>query len=283
MPKSISVTGASGLIGGALIRELVSRDVDVTAVSRRPSRTLTGVTVKTIESYRETPVDPKAIVVHLAELALIGEAEKRGCNYISEVTGRVSALLEKNFARIVYVSSGSVYATDGTDPRSPSDRATPDSIYAKAKIAAEELVLDSGGAVARLSNVYGSPLKPGTVISDILNQLPGTAPVVVRDDNPARDYLWLGDAARGLADIALGEATGLFNLGSGTATSATEIARIALAVWGERDRDVIATIPKREGKIDAIALDCSKTTANFGWRPSTTLADGIRMVLAEER
>lgn len=277
------VTGASGFIGRALIRELARREVNVIAVSRRPSSAPANVLTKIVDLYEATPPDPTAVMVHLAELADIREVERRGSGYLTETTNRTKALLENNYARFVYVSSGKVYRNDSTEPKSPTDLISPNGIYASTKLAAEDLVRQKDGVIVRLGNIYGPPVKQGTVIADILDQIENDGPIMIRDDNPARDYLWIDDAAKGLAGIALGLSTGIFNLGSGVATSPSELACIALDVSGEPNRSIIANNPKRQGEIDSIALDFSDTTAQFGWRPRWTLAEGINTLLKESQ
>lgn len=279
MPVTVVVVGASGFIGQALVRELVQRRISVTAVSRRACSFPANVMECIVDDYGTTPSDPDAVLVHLAEKADVGEAEKLGHGHLSEVGRRVEALLAKKFARFVYISSGRVYKATIERPRSPADPTTADLIYETAKLAAEDLVRSTDGVIVRLGNVYGPPLKAGTVLSDIVRQIPGTEPVVVKDNNPARDFLWIEDAARGLADIALGTATGTFNLGTGISTSAAQLARIALEAAGDTERTVIAIKPKQNENIDSIALDISATTAQFGWRPSTPLSAGIKILL----
>ena len=260
------------------------RGVTVSAVSRRVCPVPVEVrTVLVDDDYEATPTNPRATIVHLAETADIGEAQRIGGDHIAKVSSRVAALLAKGFSRFVYVSSATVYKSNFDKPRMPTDPVAPDGIYETAKLAAENLVRKADGVIVRLGNIYGSPLKNGTVIADIISQIPGTKPVTVRNDNAARDFLWLDDAAKGLAEIALGSATGTFNLGSGIATSPAEIARIALRASGAPDRPVTTQEPRRRSEIDSIALDVTETTSQFGWRPSTTLADGISALLQEKQ
>lgn len=281
--KRVFVTGASGYIGGALIRELAIRDVEVVAFSRRNISYFADIKTKLVDSYDDVPPDPAATIVHLAELSDINEAERRGKNYIAEVSNCVNALRKKKFARFVYVSSASLYPTTSNVPLTVHSPVEANSTYARAKIAGESLVIQSSGVVARLANIYGLPLKPGTIIFDIFRQLPSGNKIEVQDDNPARDYLWLGDAARGLADIALGSATGIFNLGSGKAASPLEIVQLVLAARNEVGRQFWAKKSKQHNQVNMIALDYANTTSQFGWRPSMTLSDGIRALLASEQ
>ena len=240
-----------------------------------------GVVAINVDDYGNAPLETESTLVHLAEMSDIAKAEKRGEDYINEVRDRTATLLEKNYHRFIYVSSGRVYGCRSTKPHSPTGPVEPDCVYAAAKMEAEKLVCAADGVVVRIGNIYGSPLKSETVISDILYQVPGAEPLIIRDDNPARDFLWIGDVARGLADIALGTNTGIFNLGTGIATSPCDVARIALAIAGEDRRPIVANTPKRSGKINTIALNSTSTTAAFRWRPAVSLAEGIKVLMQE--
>lgn len=279
MTGAVVITGASGFIGTALVAELARRDVQVTAVSRRSCDLPSDVAGAAVADYGETPARPDAVLVHLAENPGIDAAQAAGDAYVYEVGKRAQILLDKGYRRFVYMSSGLVYGTRDRSPHSPAASVEPGCVYAKAKLAVEEIVNRAGGAIIRLGNIYGPSPRPGTVLADILRQIPGAGPLKVKNEHPARDYLWFEDCVRGLADIALGAATGVFNLGTGVATSVGDMARMALEIAGETDRPVVSETTKRHGEIDAIALDVSATIAAFGWQPTKSLADGLRFLV----
>ncbi len=282
MSRLVVVTGASGFIGRALIDEFARRDIQTLAVSRRPCAVPSGADVSVVADYPDTPVPAGATLIHLAERADIGEAERLGEQHLQETRQRIMALLVAARGRIVYASSGRVYGSETIRPHPPADPTRADCFYARAKLEAEQIVLESGrGVIARVGNVYGPPVKPGTVLGDILAQVPGNGPLRIRDAGAARDFVWVGDIARGLADMATGEATGIFNLGTGVASSAGDIARTALQLCGEEDRPVETSVPTDPGAINTIALDATQTTAVFGWRPEVTLESGLHRLIEE--
>ena len=261
--ETVVVTGASGFVGRALVRALAARGSDVLAVSRRAIAAPGAAWVR-IADYGETPCPAGATLVHLAEEATIPLAVARGEAHVAAVQATVAALAAKGFRRMVYSSSGQVYraAADATDP------------YIRAKHAAEAIVLAAGGAVVRLANVYGPGMRNRTLIGDIMRQIPGQGPLVIRSAAPRRDFLWIEDAADGLAAIALGSAAGVFDLGSGEIVSAAEMARLALAAAGEADRPVVAEIAD-EAADDVVALDIGAVRECFGWRPRVGIGEGL--------
>jgi nucleoside-diphosphate-sugar epimerase len=255
----VVVTGASGFIGGALIGALRRRGADVVAVSRRqPGQSDCW---HRVVDYRDTPCPAGAILVHLAEEATIPEANTRGQAHIDAVHGTVEALAGKSYKRIVYASSGQIYRGGAETP------------YIAGKRAAETIVLAHGGAVVRLANIYGPNMRNRTLIGDILRQIPGEGVLIIHDASPRRDFLWIDDAADGLAAVALGTATGIFNLGSGSVISAGDLARLALEAAGESARPVQAV--KQSSGDDIVQLDTDPLFITFDWRPKVSIAEGI--------
>jgi UDP-glucose 4-epimerase len=280
MTQRVAVTGATGYIGQALINELLFRDIELYAVSRTPlDKKFSGVPFLQVGEYGETPSMPDTILVHLAETALISDVEQQGEIYIVEASNQTAALLTKKWKRVVYASSGQVYGTKTPVPHAPDDAVVKDCVYSRAKLRSEQLVLDAGGVVARIGNIYGSPIKQGTVFADILNQLSATGDVKIRDQKPARDYLWIDDVAKGLADIALGTATGIYNLGSGIAITAGDIAQTLLKIHGSSDRDIISLTDTEGDGTNTIILDASTTTEAFGWQPAISLDEGLTKLM----
>jgi UDP-glucose 4-epimerase len=275
---AVVVTGSSGFIGRRLVARLTESRVEVVAVSR----TRGGANARSVvvADYAETPAAPGDVLVHLAESAQLGRAEASGEAHVRATAEGVRALAEKPFVRLVYASSGVVYGDRAETPRRPTDSPAAGGAYARGKLAAEGVVLARGGVVARLGNVIGPGMHEGTVVSDILDQLDRDGPLIVRDVGPVRDYVWVDDVADALAAMALGRAAGAFNVGSGRSVSVGELAKRALALAGQPDREVVGRGPASKSHL---ALDIAQTTEAFGWRPRTSLDDALRRLIAGRR
>lgn len=262
---TIVVTGASGFIGRALLAVLAERKIPLLAVTRGDTRCLSVPAVQ-VPDYLATPCPLGATLVHLAEDANIAAANARGQSHVDDVRRTVDELCRKGFRRIVYASSGQVYRTAGSD-----------SPYIAGKRAAEAIVRAAGGAALRLANVYGPGMPQKTLMADILRQIPGTGPLRLLSAAPRRDFLWVGDAADGFAAVALGTASGTYDLGSGVTLSAGEVARLALDAAGEGNRAITA---EREGSDDdVVRLAIAPLKADFGWEPRTSLRDGLGQIV----
>ena len=146
---TVLVTGASGLLGGAVARVLVERGADVRTLQRRPS----GVAGARDVAGSVTDADAVAAaldgvdaVVHLAaRVSLAGPREEFDAVNIGGTTTLLDAAERAGVRRFVQVSSPSV-AHGGASlvgvGAEPADPAHARGDYARTKAAAELLALD---------------------------------------------------------------------------------------------------------------------------------------------
>lgn len=146
---TVLVTGASGLLGGAVARVLVARGADVRTLQRRPSG------VPGAQDVAGSVTDPEAVaraldgvdaVVHLAaRVSLAGPREEFDAVNIGGTTTLLDAAERAGVRRFVQVSSPSV-AHGGASlvgvGAEPADPAHARGDYARTKAAAELLALD---------------------------------------------------------------------------------------------------------------------------------------------
>jgi len=269
----VVVTGASGFLGQAVLNRLVNLDVQVIGVARRP-----GPGLHVVAHYGQTP--PGDVLVHLAQTSDRHVVNAIGAAHEVEADATMGALLATRPARVVFGSSAVLYG-DGTNHRhGPDDPVHEIDSYTRIKAACERRVLETpgvAGSVARMVNLYGPGMAHGNVLSHVLAQIPGSGALRVFDDGPVRDFLWIEDAAQALVQMALGQACGVFNVGTGHATSIRQLALTALATAGQAERAVYAT--QRSARPSHLVVDPSRTHQAFAWSATTPLTSGLRQLL----
>jgi UDP-glucose 4-epimerase len=271
------VTGASGFIGRSVVLALARRGVPVLAASRRALEFGPSIQRMTVTSYAALrPPSVASVLLHLAEPRDVGSADNAGETYVADRRETLAQLLAKKWGHVVYASSAAVYGDEDRAPHRTDDEIKPRGAYAQAKVACEQDVLAHGGTVSRIVNVYGPGMAENNVISDILRQIPGDGPLIVRDRKPKRDYLWIGDLSDGLVALAMSLKPGIFHFGTGRGISVGEVARIALDRAGEPRRTVCASGDERESHL---VLDVSETTAQLGWKPRVAIEHALANLL----
>ncbi len=159
---TLLLTGATGLVGSRLLPRLVEDGFECRALLRGDAALPPGTT-----GVRGDLDDPRTLraavdgvdaVVHLAALfrtqdeAAIWRANLDGTrNLIAAVQEHAPG------ARFVMSSTGNVYNADAARPALETDACSPTAAYPASKVAAEQLLRDSGltWAVLRLPFVYG--------------------------------------------------------------------------------------------------------------------------------
>ena len=270
---TIVVTGASGVLGRAVVGALAQRTgVRVQAVSRQPMADAVRV-----QSYADAPAGD--VLIHLAEEADRAKVAALGAAYESSAVQTIEDLVSRSYARVIYASSAVLYGDASSDPHVPDDAVFVTDAYTRLKRAAELAVLDSSrGVVARLTNVYGTGMSSRNVIGTILGQIPGSGTLVVMDTTPVRDFLWVHDAAEAFAALATATAAqGIFNVATGVGTSIGGVARLALEIAGETGREVAGT---GSGRVSTIVARDPRLNRQYGWHPLVGLRDGLASLLS---
>src|SRR5690606_11723901 len=104
--------------------------------------------------------------------------------------------------------------------------------------------------------------------------LAGRPTRVFGDGGNVRDYLYVADAVDGFVRAADPAADGLrLNVGTGQPVTDLELHRVVAEAVGSSAAPEFA--PPRLGDLRAMVVDASEAARVLGWRPRTTLAEGL--------
>jgi nucleoside-diphosphate-sugar epimerase len=159
---TLLLTGATGLVGTRILPRLVDAGFDTRALVRKAIDLPAGAT-----EVRGDLADSASLmgavegvdtVVHLAALFRTEDEAAIWRSNLDGTRNLIEAVQAKApRARFIMASTSNVYAADGSRPSREDDPATATAAYPASKIAAEQLLRDSGlnWAILRLPFVYG--------------------------------------------------------------------------------------------------------------------------------
>ncbi len=270
MSFDVVISGASGFVGRALMRQLSKNGFSVTGLSRRRVSGLASVA-----SYTDSPMPDDGVLVHLAQ------GRDASGTFNDGGIELCRTLANRPWRHIVYASSAIVYGDGKEYPRRPEELVSATSVYSHVKLACEEVISNVGGTCLRFANLYGTGMGTNSVISDILRQIPGEGPLRLRDVSPVRDFLWIEDAARCLSAACRIMPGGILNAGSGIGMAVGEVAKLALRLAGEGSRPVVGM--GSSGRASYITLDISKTRSALNWSPEVDISAGLSSLLGMKK
>jgi UDP-glucose 4-epimerase len=304
------VTGGAGFIGSNLVDALLARGDEVTVVddlSTGRRGNLDGALAAGAELVELDIRDAAALaalaaksrpetVFHLAaQIDVRKSLEDPAFDAAINIGGTANVLEAVRAAgagRIVFVSTGGAIYGEGEGQRLPLDEATaiaPMSAYGQSKYAAEgylalyERLYGISAIALRLGNVYGprqDPLGEAGVIAIFCGKLrSGERPLVYGDGAQTRDYIYVGDVVAAALAAAGARTTGPVNIGTGREASVLELAE-TLGRLGGAESFEPEFAPPRPGEVQRISIDASRAERELGWRPETSLEDGLRLTLA---
>ncbi|MCX2968309.1 MULTISPECIES: dTDP-glucose 4,6-dehydratase [Streptomyces] len=307
MPTRILVTGGAGFIGSHYVKALLApgSQVRVTVLDRL---TYAGNPAN-LDSVRTHPgfrfvtgdvCDPRTVdavvaeadeVVHLAAETHVDRSITGGQEFArTNVLGTqvlLDAAVRHGVRRFVHVSTDEVYGTlaHGSWPEDHPLR--PSSPYSASKASGDLLALGYHTThgldvrVTRCCNNYGPRQYPEKIIPLFVTRLLSgrTVPLYGSGDH-RREWLHVEDHVTALERVRTdGRAGEIYNVGSGTELSNTELTGLLLEHCGA-GWDRVERVPDRPGHDRRYAVDTTKITRELGWAPRHRLTTALAETVA---
>jgi UDP-glucose 4-epimerase len=136
-----------------------------------------------------------------------------------------------------------------------------------------------------LGNVYGPRQNPhgeAGVVAIFADRICRGEPLVVYGDGrQTRDFVYVDDVVDAFVRAASRGGGLVLNIGTGRPVSVNDLVASFASVTGAEL--TVEHAPARPGELRHSALDASRAGIHLGWRPWTSLADGLRAVLEAVR
>lgn len=300
------VTGATGLLGGWLVRRLVDEGAQVVALVRDwvpDSALLSSDLVSRVRLVRGDIEDQACIervlseyevdtVFHLAAQTIVGTANRCPvATFEANIAGtwRVLEACRRSpwVRQILLASSDKAYGEQAILPYKEDTPLEGRHPYDVSKSCADLIAQTYAHTyglpvcITRCGNLFGggdlnfNRLVPGTIRSVLQNE----PPVIRSNGKFVRDYFYVEDAADAYVTLAerLAEDRSLighaFNFGSYRPLSALEMVEAILSSMGSDLRPLILDEAKHE--IPDQHLDCAKAHRLLGWRGGVPLEEAL--------
>jgi len=306
--KRVAVTGATGMVGSWLVKDLLDQGAMVVALVRdadpqseffrsgdyRRTTVVSGAledfrSVERLVNEHETDT-----IFHLAAQPIVGaalrsplptfEANIRGTYHVLEAARLHSSLVE----RVVIASSDKAYGTSKQLPYLEEMPLRGEFPYEVSKSCADLIsysyfrTYKTPVTVARCGKIFGGGgVNWSGIGADTIRRLLNDQPPELRSDGTfVRDYLYVKDVSQAYMDLARhmgregidGEA---FNFSPEVPLTVLQIVEAIQGVMGKQDvKPVILNTAKNE--ILSQYLDSSKAADRLSWSCRYSLEDGLR-------
>jgi len=304
------VTGATGLVGGWLIKNLLEQGADVVCLVRDwvpQSELVRAHLLEQVKVVRGDVRDQEMLertlgeyevetVIHLAAQTIVGIANRNPVSTFETNIAGTWALLEAcrrspTVRQIVVASSDKAYGDHEELPYSEDAPLEGRHPYDVSKSCADLIArsyFETYGlpvAITRCGNFYGggdlnwNRIVPGTIRS----VLRGERPVIRSDGQYVRDYFYVEDGAAANMILAerLAEDPSLrgqaFNFSNETQLTVLELARRVLSLMGSVLEPEVRNEATNE--IRRQYLSAEKARQLLGWKPLFTLDEGLRRTI----
>jgi dTDP-glucose 4,6-dehydratase len=299
----VFVTGGAGFIGSNFIRHVLGSDRGYSVVNF-DKLTYAG-NLANLEDIAANP-NYEFVKGDICDLPSV-EAAMRGCPAVvhfaaeshvdrsiydpgpvvqTNVTGTfvlLEAARNLGISRFIHVSTDEVYGDipegDFADENFPLKPSSP---YSATKASSDLLVgsyirtYNFPAVITRSSNNYGPYQFPEKFLPLMIsNALQGKTLPMYGDGRQKRDWLYVEDNCRGILTVLEGGRQGeIYNIGGSDTPENLTVVSSLLRLIGKSE-DLIRYVQDRPGHDRRYALNCKKMEFELGWKPRTSLEDGL--------
>jgi len=302
---NVLVTGADGFIGSHLVELLVSKGINVKALSQYNSFNSWGWLenlnclnrIKIVSGDIRDPffcnkiVEGVDCIFHLAALIAIPHSYLAPQSYVeTNITGTLNicqAARDMGNIRVIHTSTSEVYGTAQYVPIDEKHPLQPQSPYSASKIGADAMAMSFYNAfelpvtIARPFNTYGPRQSARAVIPTIILQIAnGVQEIKIGNISPTRDFNYVLDTCKGLLELAecpdsIGQT---INIGSNFEISVGDTLDLIKKLMNSDVKFITETVRLRPNKSEVFRLWCDNSLISklTTFKPEFSIEAGLK-------
>lgn len=293
----VFVTGATGFIGAHVTRALLAGGHSVTALAmpgdslwRLKEATgkfsvITGLIAEKDTLRRAlNEIRPEACI-HLAWFAEPGRylSSPENISSLTDSLSLLNELIQTGCHQVIMVGTCAEYDTDKGFLREDTP-ARPTTLYAATKLSAC-LIGQQLAAAAQINFAWGRIFYPYGPQEDPRRLVPAAICALQQGRSfPAtlgeqvRDYIYVEDVAAAFRVLLEKEASGVFNISSGTPVTIRQLLETIAGLVGRADLTQFGALAYRDWEPPFICGDNNRLK-QLGWRPEYTLSQGLSQTI----
>jgi UDP-glucose 4-epimerase len=291
----ILVTGGTGFIGTQVVKALQREGNTLRLLSRNPAASVRRPEMAALDfiqgdlshldgwRHEVERFQPQA-AIHLAWESIPNYDARTSARNLNQGLNLISLLAEVGCEAVVCTGScweyGERFGQLGEEltPKSSNPfTAAKNALHFMGREIARENHLKF--AWTRLFFVYGPGQRGNSLIPHVIDRVQRGEPTGIKAPSAKNDFVYVEDAARAIcAILEQPPEYGVYNIGSGRATSVRQVVETIFDKLDLPDRDSLADNPTEDSPVNFWA-DISKIERDFGWQPETGIDQGIQQVI----
>ncbi|MGB3555728.1 MAG: NAD(P)-dependent oxidoreductase [Jannaschia sp.] len=298
-PQRYLVTGATGFIGNACIRQLLNTGHEVAGLYRGDTPPDLDLPKDAVRWLRADLTDEASVSIQMADvrpthmIALgwhMGPGNQQAVENFLWINYSIALLF--TFAasggeRVVFCGSCMEY--DWSQEQKLHETQTPllpDTPYGVAKAALHNaygslcVKLGLSGAWARPFFLYGPHESRYRLAADVIISCLQEQPVKCSHGRQRRDFLHVADVAAAMCKLLHSDLTGAVNIGSGQAVPLSKLIMEAANQIGRPDLIQLGALPARANDVPLVEADTTRLRYGLGFHPQFSLKSGITDTIA---
>ena len=278
---NIGLTGASGFLGSAILEHFKNNGDNVIILD-----SLVHPNTKGPEALIP---DTLNWVLHFGATKSIEASFKNPVNIYRRNMHSTMAALDiamSRKSRFLYMSSY-VYGKPNYLPIDEKHRTFVLNPYMGSKLLGEQIsqyfhqYMGIAVIILRGFTFYGPRQRGDQLIPSIIESIRNHKPILVKDPNPKRDYLFISDFLRLLDIIVHSDYSGfeIYNIGGGVPYKNIEVAQMANSLAGN-PVPIHIEGKERRNDVGECYADTQKVSRYFQWLPEVDLSSGLNNCLS---